>query len=160
MPITKLRPGDGDAMGDAESFHVMLVRAEAKSADVLFVGGDHNNQSFSAYTREVKVIKLEPAAAITEMVRLLQAGKVREFVETYCSPEDLGDMVKKGQTVEKLVERFSSEKAQELIDILTAVSKLTPTKNESGDEVSWEVEGKPTKLRLQRIDGRWYMRNK
>jgi hypothetical protein len=139
----------------------MLVRAEAKQADVLFVGGDSNNQSFAAFARETKAVgKLEPAAAITEMVRLLQAGKAREFVETYCAPEDLAEMNKAGKSIDKLVERFSSDKKDELIEILEGIAKRPPVMNEAGDEATWMVDKGPGKLRLQRIDGRWYMRNR
>jgi len=162
--VVWFRERDGDPTGDAESFTVMLVRAEAKAADVLFVGGDANNQSFSAYARGGKPVgKLEPAAAITEMIGLLQAGKAREFVETYCSPEDLGQMVKEGRTMEKLVAQFEGERVLELIDILTAASKRPPTMSASGDEATWQLDkgqSTPGTLRLQRIDGRWYVRNR
>ena len=38
---------DGDPFGNGESFNVMLAVAEDKQNDLLFVGGDFNNQPFS-----------------------------------------------------------------------------------------------------------------
>lgn len=40
-----------DPFGDAESFNVMLVVAKDTTKDLLFIGGDFNNQPFSAYQR-------------------------------------------------------------------------------------------------------------
>ncbi|MHC4474748.1 MAG: HEAT repeat domain-containing protein [Planctomycetota bacterium] len=42
---------DGDPMGDAESFNVMLAPGKDPADDLFFVGGDFNNQPFSAYER-------------------------------------------------------------------------------------------------------------
>lgn len=113
--VVWFRERDGDPLGDAESFTVVLVRAEAKPADLLFVGGDSNNQSFAAYRRDSKVVgALEPAAAIAEMIALLEAGKAREFVETWCAPEDLGAMLQQGRTIDSLAARFEGERGKQL----------------------------------------------
>lgn len=42
---------DGDPFGNGESFNVMLAVAEDEKGDLLFVGGDFNNQPFSAFER-------------------------------------------------------------------------------------------------------------
>ncbi len=42
---------DGNPMGNAESFNVMLAPGENKEDDLLFIGGDFNNQAFDAYER-------------------------------------------------------------------------------------------------------------
>jgi hypothetical protein len=47
---------DGDPFGNGESFIVMLTVAKDKQHDLLFVGGDFNNQPFSAFER----VKAEP----------------------------------------------------------------------------------------------------
>ena len=49
--VVYFRERDGDPMGDAESLNVMLAPAKDKDKDLLFIGGDHNNQPFSAYER-------------------------------------------------------------------------------------------------------------
>lgn len=38
-------------MGDVESFNVMMAIAEDKENDVVFIGGDFNNQPFTAFGR-------------------------------------------------------------------------------------------------------------
>lgn len=94
------------------------------------------------------------------MIRLLNAGKAEESVETYCAPADLEKMLKQGRTMEKLVARFADERRRKvLIDILGKVSKLPPLMSEDGDMASWETGMRPGTLRLQRIEGRWYLRN-
>ena len=50
------RPKGDDPMGDAESFNLVIVPAKDKANDLLFVGGDFNNQPFAAYDR-VREIK-------------------------------------------------------------------------------------------------------
>jgi len=49
--VIYFRERDGDPMGDAESSNVMLAPGKDKANDLLFVGGDFNNQPFSAYER-------------------------------------------------------------------------------------------------------------
>ena len=45
------REQGGEALGDAESFNVMLAVAKQTQDDLLFIGGDFNNQPFSALRR-------------------------------------------------------------------------------------------------------------
>lgn len=45
------RPKGDDPTGDAESMFVMLAVAKDRDKDLLFVGGDFNNQPFTAYER-------------------------------------------------------------------------------------------------------------
>ena len=45
------RERGGDPYGDSESFNVMLAPAKERKNDLLFVGGDFNNQPFVAYAR-------------------------------------------------------------------------------------------------------------
>ena len=49
--IVYFRERDGDPLGDAESFNVMLAVAKNTENDLLFIGGDFNNQPFTAYNR-------------------------------------------------------------------------------------------------------------
>ncbi len=43
---------DGEPMGDAESFNVMLAPASDGTNDILLLGGDFNNQPFMAFQRQ------------------------------------------------------------------------------------------------------------
>ncbi|MDX1565794.1 MAG: hypothetical protein R3236_10325 [Phycisphaeraceae bacterium] len=45
------REKNGDPMGDGESFNLSIARAADKKDDILFIGGDFNNQPFTAYKR-------------------------------------------------------------------------------------------------------------
>ena len=49
--IVYFREANGDPLGDAESFNVMLAPGKDKQDDLLFIGGDFNNQPFSACRR-------------------------------------------------------------------------------------------------------------
>lgn len=49
--VVYFRERDGDPLGDAESFNVMLAVGKDKQGDLLFIGGDFNNQPFAAYRR-------------------------------------------------------------------------------------------------------------
>ncbi len=55
--IVYFRERAGEPLGDAESFNVMLAVAKEKPNDLLFVGGDFNNQPFSAYERFPRPVK-------------------------------------------------------------------------------------------------------
>lgn len=52
--VISFRERDGDPMGDAESFNLAVIPAEQRANDLLFVGGDFNNQPFSAFKRAPK----------------------------------------------------------------------------------------------------------
>ena len=45
------RKVDDDPFGNGESFNVMLAVASEKKNDLMFIGGDFNNQAFSAFER-------------------------------------------------------------------------------------------------------------
>lgn len=45
------RERNGDPLGDAESFNLMIAPGKTPKEDLLFVGGDFNNQPFSAFGR-------------------------------------------------------------------------------------------------------------
>lgn len=159
--IVWFRERDGDPMGDAESWNVSVVRAKERGGDLMFVGGDFNNHGFGAYARETKVVgKLQPTAAVTEMLRLLEAGEVRKWCETYVSPDDMTKMLNAGRTMEDLVDRLRGDRLKHLVEVLTGVSKRKPKLSEDGNEATWKVDGKPGTVRLRHIDGRWYLSNR
>lgn len=159
--VVWFRPRGNDPMGDAESWNVMLARAEVAQADMLFVGGDSNNQSFRAFVRDGKPAgKLEPAAALTEMIRLVQAGRTREFVEQWVLPVDLQMLEKQGRSIESLMSRFEGERGAKFVEMLEQAGKSAPTLSEDGNQATWPIEGRSSGLRLRRIDGRWYLENR
>jgi len=50
--VVYFRERDGDPMGDAESFNLVLAVAKDRDRDLLFLGGDFNNQPFRALERQ------------------------------------------------------------------------------------------------------------
>ncbi|MFG0318408.1 MAG: hypothetical protein ACF8XB_14135 [Planctomycetota bacterium JB042] len=49
--IVVFRERNGDAFGDGESFILTVVPAKERANDLLFTGGDFNNEPFKAYRR-------------------------------------------------------------------------------------------------------------
>lgn len=157
------RERGGDPMGDTESWIVSAARARARQADVLFVGGDMDNQPFAAYTRKVKAVgNFTAQATVKHMADLIQTGRTMEFVETYCSPKEMEELKKRGRTIESVAARFAGERGQAIVDAFVNASKQEPVLTEDGNLATWEMpEGPgPSKLMLQRIDGRWYLRSR
>ena len=50
--LVYFRERDGDPYGDAESFILSIAPGHASAADLLFIGGDFNNQPFDAWHRK------------------------------------------------------------------------------------------------------------
>lgn len=159
------RRGEGDRLGDGESRIVALVRSEAPGADLLFVSGDPEGKSFVPYRRDGGPrVALTAEASITEMLRLLEAGKKLEFVKTFAAPDDLAKMEKEGSKLAKIVERMDDERIGTIVAALQFAAKNKPTADKDGDLLTWELPEElrakgPARLSLQRIDGRWYLRN-
>lgn len=162
--VVWFRERGGDPCGDAESWNVMFVRAGAKPADLLFVGGDHDNQAFAGYARADKPKgELQPEAAMNEIIALLSSGRGKQFVETYCAPADLSKLQEAGRTIESLAARFDGERGKELVAALTVAAKQAPAISADGNTATWQLDdsgGLPKTFRLQRIDGRWYLLNR
>jgi hypothetical protein len=52
MQLVWYRERDGNPLGDTESFIVTIASAKERQNDLLFIGGDFNNQPFKAFKRE------------------------------------------------------------------------------------------------------------
>lgn len=52
--VVYFRERDADPLGDAESFNLVIAVAKDSMNDLLFIGGDFNNQPFGAYKRGPK----------------------------------------------------------------------------------------------------------
>jgi hypothetical protein len=51
--LIMFRERDGVALGDIESMNLMVIPGKTSSEDILFTGGDFNNEPFKAYRREL-----------------------------------------------------------------------------------------------------------
>ena len=155
--VVWFRERKGHPMGDAESFNVSLIRANDRRKDLLFIGGDFNNQSFEAFSRQkVPVANLSAQAAVAEMLQLVQDGKLKSFVHKYCAPEILSQMLDEGRGVDDGVKRLR-RKSDRLTKSLTAASKQDPTMSKDGDTASWDFQEAAKDITLVRIEGRWYL---
>lgn len=97
---------DGDPFGNGESFNVMIAVAGNKRNDVLFVGGDRNNQSFSAYERAD--VQGTPTDDGTSRIRLINRSQValKNVVVKFPSGEEsFGTIPHDGTTDRREVER-------------------------------------------------------
>jgi hypothetical protein len=158
--VLTYRPGAADPLRSSEAMFVMLVRGRVPASDLLFVNGDVGRQPFAAFRREVPTPpKLEPAAAITEMARLLESKQYEQFLQTWCLPEDVSNMAGSRPLAEAAA-KWAETKGALALEALLAASKLTPVLNAAGDEAVFEGEGLQRQLRLQRIEGRWYLCNR
>lgn len=154
------RPDAADPLRSSEAMFVMLVRGRVAASDLLFVNGDVGRQPFAAFRRELPApARLEPAAAITEMARMLESKQYEQFLQTWCLPEDISKLTEGGRTLAAAAAEFGATRAKGVLEALLAASKLKAAVNATEDEAVFEGEGLKQRLRLQRVDGRWCLCN-
>ena len=83
--IVYFRERQGDPMGDAESFIVMLASATDKPNDLLFIGGDFSNEPFRAYERKQKKNAVIPPQAkpIADWLDSIKVSNLQLFKSVY-----------------------------------------------------------------------------
>lgn len=91
----------GDPFGDSESFKLFIAPAEEREDDLLFVGGDFNNQAFEAFERsrggastrpeadkqrtaEIQILNF---ASAIDQYRLIHSGRNPESLEQLIEPD-------------------------------------------------------------------------
>ncbi len=156
------RERGGDPMGDAESFNLMLAPGATPEQDLLFVGGDFNNQPFAPYGRAAAAAAppAELKAAIADMLLLLTRKEHQKLIETYATPEELARLREKGaERFAETIADFGKDKAALLRQGLEKAQNLTPVLDAKGDEAVFEGAGIDRPLRFVRIDGRWHLGN-
>ena len=165
--VVWFRERGGDPMGDAESFNVLLARAAQLNGDLLFVGGDHVNQPFTAFGRARGPEDAAPAdapeaslkAALADMSRLLTSKNYKELITTYAEPKDLERIQKDEGGLDKLAEAFGKDKAERLLKLVDQVKGTAPTFNDDRTEATFKAAEESRPLKLKRIDKRWYLQN-
>ncbi|MFK7740332.1 MAG: hypothetical protein AB8H80_08405 [Planctomycetota bacterium] len=161
--IIWFRERAGDPMGDTESWLVCAAPGKSRKSDLLFVGGDSAKEPFAAYGRAVPAVgKLTPQAALKNMADLIQAGRTMEFVKTYCSPADKQELQERGRSLEAVAGRFAGERGQAIAGAFLDASKVAPLLTENDKLATWELPDGPgpSKVMLQLLDGRWYLRSR
>lgn len=173
MQIVWFRERDGNPVGDAESMIVSVAPAREKANDLLLLGGDFNNQPFTAFQRGAATAKAAgpadagkagtPAEAIADIARLLRDKKHLELLQAYMTPADklrFQDSKQGKDTLESLAEEFGAKKGGQLLELVTKLKGTEPKLNPAGDEAAYEnPAGEGRGLVLVCIDGRWYIKN-
>ncbi|MCC7395573.1 MAG: hypothetical protein IT455_00740 [Planctomycetes bacterium] len=161
--VLGFRADAGAPLAEVGAFPVTLARGKDAGRDLLLLGVGEPGAAMAAYTREVAAKRgLTPQATVTHMMQLLEAGKAREFVETYAAPDDLARLIEGGRTLDDLAARFTGERLQTLLAVLDSVSKAEPEWNQTRDEVKWPntTGDGPKEVKLKLVDGRWYLKDR
>lgn len=104
--------------------------------------------------------------AFTHIIRLLETGEIKAFIETYAHPDDLRKIQEK-ESIDKLVEGFKKEKAEKLLVLFKALKGAKPELTDDGKTATYQIpkeaeggEDIPRKpLVFARVGDRWYIRN-
>lgn len=104
-----------------------------------------------------KTPEQEGKAALDHMISLLEKGKGREMVETYMDP-DLQKSLKASGKFDLVIEKFEARKAKKLVSRLKEIVASKPEVAKDGGQLVYRY-GNGRRVRLKKIDGRWYIMN-
>ena len=120
--------------------------------------------SFSACKTQKQTI-VDPrenlVSAITDAIYLLENKEYQSFIEKYALPEDLEKILTK-KPISELVEDFSGEKAEKVLEALKLASELEPKFDESGTKATFsknDVGGMSKDIVFKKVDKYWYIAN-
>ena len=105
--------------------------------------------------------RTQPDSAIKEGIRLLEAKKYAEFLETFVRPSELAELLDK-RSLAETADEFGKRRAADLLAVLRAASALKPALNEGGTRAEYVFEkpiGRERRLQLQKIGEFWYFRD-
>jgi hypothetical protein len=104
-------------------------------------------------------------AALGHIIRLLEGGEIKTFIETYAHPDDL-KKIQERESIDKLVEGFKKEKAEKLLVLFKALKGTKPELKDEGKTATYQVpeavkgEDAPKRpLVFVLVGDRWYIRN-
>jgi hypothetical protein len=105
----------------------------------------------------------EPATAIKEAIRLLEARDYLVFVKTVIRPSELEELLTKHGTLEEVAKEFAkNDRPARILDVLKAASTLTPTRNADGTGANYAFEkpvGGAKRLSMAKIGDYWFLRD-
>lgn len=104
----------------------------------------------------------ELETALPHGIRLLEAKNHRAFLEDFCPPEVLEEMVQRDGGMDRVVNNFAKHSAGILLLVLKSVQTQQPSMSGDGDTATYTVtveESPRDELQFIRIDGRWYIDN-
>ena len=104
--------------------------------------------------------RTQPATAIAEAIRLLEAKEYARFLETFSRPGDLTEMLAT-RKMDDLVAEFASERSPDILAALKAASGMQPTVSQDGLRVDYRFEkpfGREKRISMVKIGEFWYFR--
>ena len=104
--------------------------------------------------------RTQPATAVKEAIRMLEAKKYTDFLKTFTSPSELEELLLKG-SIEELAAEFGERRAPDILAALRAASTMTPTLNAEGNRATYRFEkpfGREARISMAKIGEYWYFR--
>lgn len=104
--------------------------------------------------------RTQPETAVKEGIRLLEAKKYAEFLQTFARPSEVEELIAKGP-IEDVAKEFGDRRAPDLLAALRAASAMKPTLNEDGTRAEYRFEkpfGRERRISMVKIGEFWYMR--
>ncbi len=157
--LVYFRPRGGDPLGDAESFNIALVRARTPAADLLFIGGDFNNQRFVAYRRapsprEIARAIPKEAQPIVDWMRAIVTSDL-ELFKTSFSKRMRVKLEREGweETLRKYHDLFAT--TYEALDLSAIVYEVKRQGERTKVSMTYEETSSLGALRVTEEDGAW-----
>ncbi len=103
--------------------------------------------------------KLE--TAVPEAIRLLEEKEYVNFLKKFVPPADLKEITKQ-KTIDEFAKTFEAEKAENLMNVLTAIKdekpKLNADKKEAVFDLKEEIDDKKS-ITFKKVGKYWYIQN-
>lgn len=127
---------------------------------IMLVIGTSSAWADKAPTKDDPNAKREKVeTAVAEMARMLEAKEYKKAVETFMTPDEL----KKVPDLDKLIEGFSGEKAEKLLQVLKSLKDAKPVMSDDDKKATYELKeeiaGKK-EIVFVKVDKYWYIKGK
>lgn len=102
----------------------------------------------------------DSGTAIAEMIRLLERKDFVTLLNTFAVPEKLKEMVA-NKTIDAVAAEFGERKADDVLEMLKAASKIKPTFNPDGTRADYRFDkpiGGDGRVTMVKIGEYWFIR--
>jgi hypothetical protein len=104
--------------------------------------------------------RTQPATAVKEAIRLLEARKYADFLKTFTRPSELEELLAKG-SMEELAADFGERRAPDILAALRAAATMEPVLTQDGTRAEYKFEkpfGRERRISMAKIGEYWYFR--
>jgi hypothetical protein len=104
--------------------------------------------------------RTQPETAVKEAIRLLDAKKFVDFLETFARPGEVEELTAKAP-IEEVAKEFGERRAPDLLSALRAASTMKPTLNQDATRADYRFEkpfGRERRISMVKIGEFWYLR--